>query len=367
MKKILIISKFFYPDKGGIETMVQDFIDFYQDSNKKDIEFEILCFHRGRSNIVEYKGIKVRKVKILGQIFSMPIPTLGYFFISPNQYDAIYIHLPNPIGILMLFLKNVNAKIIIHWHSDILNKGILHSIVKPMEKWILRKSDCTIFTSKEYYENSYSKKYISNPSIIPLSSGITKKVLDIPIYKKGSKKIIFALGRLVPYKGFENLVKAFEYLDKSYFLHIGGEGPEKKKLKTLIKNLSLNSNVKLLGKISDEELKKEYQEAEVFCLPSIDKREAFGIVQIEAMYYGCALLSTHPVGSGMKSINENYITGLVLEKNYPEYISEKIKEIFQEEKILKTYQENSTLKQKEVFSYYKINEQIENTILQYLS
>src|SRR5690606_11020258 len=96
-----------------------------------------------------------------------------------------------------------------------------------------------------------------------------------------NKKIIFSLGRLVEYKGYEYLIKSAKFLDDSYQILIGGKGPLQEELQQLIDENNLNARVKLLGFMTDEQVTAYYQVCDLFCLSSILKTEAFAIVQIE--------------------------------------------------------------------------------------
>ena len=57
-------------------------------------------------------------------------------------------------------------------------------------------------------------------------------------------------------------------------------------LQKQIENSGLTEKVKMLGYISDKDLPAYYGACDVFCLSSVQKTEAFGIVQIEAMSCG---------------------------------------------------------------------------------
>ena len=85
---------------------------------------------------------------------------------------------------------------------------------------------------------------------------------------------------------------------------------------------------------------------------SIDKREAFGVVQVEAMHFNCALLTTHPQGSGMKEINDDNVTGMVIKNNNPKKIANMIVKIFKNDIELMKFKKNSRLKQ---IKYYDLD------------
>jgi glycosyltransferase involved in cell wall biosynthesis len=67
-------------------------------------------------------------------------------------------------------------------------------------------------------------------------------------------------------------------------IRIVGGGMEKARLRSLWRQMHLESTVKWIGDVTQRQLAAEYQRAEVFCLPSI--QEGFGIVFLEAMAAG---------------------------------------------------------------------------------
>ena len=80
---------------------------------------------------------------------------------------------------------------------------------------------------------------------------------------------------------------------QGYTLVICGDGPYKEHLERLIRKLDLDT-VQLLGWVTDERLRYEYETASIFVLPS--SAESFGIVLLEAMASGCAIITTNITG-----------------------------------------------------------------------
>ena len=120
------------------------------------------------------------------------------------------------------------------------------------------------------------------------------------------------MGRHVYYKGFEYLLDAAKYLDDKYIILLGGQGELTPRLQEKIKQHNLDEKVKLLGKISAEELPAYFSAADVFCLPSVERSEAYGVVQLEAMACGTPVISTNIKGSGVSWVNKHGITGIVV-------------------------------------------------------
>jgi len=103
----------------------------------------------------------------------------------------------------------------------------------------------------------------------------------------------FTAGSLIPRKGMDVTIKAFNEVIKTYphaRLRIVGEGPERKNLEALITSLNLHNKVELLGFCDRKVIAKEMQEAKCFVLAS--KAETFGVVYVEAMTTGTPVIAT---------------------------------------------------------------------------
>lgn len=102
-----------------------------------------------------------------------------------------------------------------------------------------------------------------------------------------------AASRLVPKKGHGALLNAFaeaanDLPHGSITLDIFGDGPDRPRLETLIRQRQLEGMVRLRGRKPAEELVEEYRKAHVFCSPS--RREAFGIAALEARSVGLVVI-----------------------------------------------------------------------------
>lgn len=101
---------------------------------------------------------------------------------------------------------------------------------------------------------------------------------------------MLACGRLVPYKGFEVLIRAAQ--GWNFEVWIIGEGTERARLEQLIAELGVGDRVRLLGSVPDCERVKLMCIADVFAMPSVTNAETFGLVQLEAMAAGRPVVNT---------------------------------------------------------------------------
>jgi glycosyltransferase involved in cell wall biosynthesis len=137
----------------------------------------------------------------------------------------------------------------------------------------------------------------------------TRKALEkIVGINMSDKKILITVGRLVKRKGVAWFIaNVFPNLDDDYIYLVAGDGPEKANIQEVIKSTRLQSRVKLLGKISNLDLKILYSTADVFVMPNIPVEgdmEGFGIVAIEASSAGLPV-----VASDLEGIRDAIIEG----------------------------------------------------------
>lgn len=153
---------------------------------------------------------------------------------------------------------------------------------------------------------------------------------------------------MVEYKGFEYLIEAGKYLDNDFIILIAGAGPLFNKLKRKIIDLNLQDKVFLLGRVDN--INKLLKNCDVFVLPSILRTEAFGLVLVEALFFGKPLITTNVKGSGMNYVNQDGVTGFVVPPRNPIAIAEAIKKICFDRELYLKFSKNA----KERFSEFNI-------------
>ena len=133
----------------------------------------------------------------------------------------------------------------------------------------------------------------------------------VALPRNGKFRVLTA-GRLVPIKGFDLAIRAFnewrrvsgarcqgsaEHGSPSAELVIVGEGPERERLERLARELGLNGQVKFPGWMARESLLKEMAAADVFLFPSL--RDGGGLVVVEAMAVGKPVVCLDLAGPGL--------------------------------------------------------------------
>lgn len=311
---ILQLGKF-YPIKGGVEKVAYDLMTGL---STNEIHCDMLCA------TVAGKGKTIRLNPYAQLMECHSWGKAAATMIAPSMittlrkvcpsYDIVHVHHPDPMAALALALSGYKGKVVLHWHSDIQKQKYLLRLYRPLQDWLLRRADLIVGTSPVYLDESpFLKKVqqktvclpIGVPPILPEPEAVDKLRKQY-----GEKKIVFSLGRLVAYKGFTHLVEAARFLKDDYVILIGGTGALKQALSQQIKRLGLENKVLLLGRIPENELPTYFGACKVFCLPSVQKTEAFGIVQIEAMSCGKPVVATRIPQSGVPWVNKHGVSGL---------------------------------------------------------
>ena len=358
---ILQLGKF-YPIRGGVEKVMYDLT---LGLSEREVYCDMLCASTEDYPAETIKVNAYAEVMVLPTRLKLAATMLAPAMISKlrriaKYYDIIHIHHPDPMACLALFLSGYKGKVVLHWHSDILKQRTLLKLYAPLQKWLIKRADSIVGTTPIYVAESPFLQHVKHKisyipiGVLPLKSD--KKEVARIRERYGHKHLIFSLGRLVEYKGYEYLIRAVADLDDSFHLLIGGKGPLKAYLEALIRELGVADKVTLLDFVADEEIANYYDAADIFCLSSIWKTEAYAIVQIEAMSFGKPIVSTFISGSGVSWVNKDGVSGLVVEPQNPEVLAEAIKKITIDEVLKQQLSEGSRKRYEKYFTRDKMVE-----------
>ena len=359
MKRVLQISKYYYPFLGGTEQVARDIARALSDCS--DIEQKIICFNEDAcdESIICHKnetvhdyvdGVEVVRcgyeLKISSQAISLSYQKELEKLMNDFNPDVIIFHYPNPfVTHFLLKFKKRNFKLYVYWHLDITKQRVLKHLFNKQNKDLIKRADKVVgATPIHLNESAYSaemdkKKYILPYTIDEQNLQITKeevlKANDIR-ERNANKTICFAMGRHVPYKGFRYLIDAASKLDDNYIFFIAGSGELTDELKA---QASGNSNVVFLGRISDSDRRVYLQACDIFCFPSITRNEGFGLALAEAMYFGVPGVTFHITGSGVNYVNLDGVTGIECPNSDSNDYSEAIKKLANDNLLRKKYGE----------------------------
>ncbi len=142
--------------------------------------------------------------------------------------------------------------------------------------------------------------------------GAVEKLISARESDPGPPRILF-VGNLIPRKGLHHLIAALSRLPKADWLLdvIGDEAVDREYAAALRRQIGaagLEGNIRLHGRVSDEELAQRYRAAHLLAVLSY---EGFGIVYLEAMAFGLPVLASVHGGAG--EIVDSGVNGFLVE------------------------------------------------------
>lgn len=196
------------------------------------------------------------------------------------------------------------------------------------------------FSSKEFY---------------PMPKEKARTILGLPL----KEKIILQLGRMVPRKGVDNVIRALGKLSTCKqplrLVIVGGdiennEGPEMQRLLNIAIEEKVLDKVVFTGRKSREVLKYYYAAADVFI--STPWYEPFGITPLEAMACGTPVIGSN-VGGIKYSVADGH-TGFLVPPHQPDVLAKRITDLVCNDQLRQYFSENAIKRVNQLFTWQQI-------------
>jgi glycosyltransferase involved in cell wall biosynthesis len=346
--KILHLGKFFPPEYGGIES-VTDTLAVGASASGHLVE--IVCFTNKQSRVERRGAVVIRRHKSRLVCASQPL-SFSYFaeaWRQSRRADIVHIHAPNYLALLACLWLPKSIHLVLHWHSDVVGKGWLQRALAFIERKALTRASVVVSTTDQYAVASPSlRPFLAKTTTIPIgipdhspSLGNVELAKEIGRWKDG-RLLVLSIGRLVSYKGFDVLIDAAQKTSsKLCCFGIVGAGPLENKLQSHINDQGLGKTVMLLGELCFDDLMQLIYTSDIFCLPSVERSEAFGVVLLEAMRAGLPIVATQINGSGVPFVNAHRESGLNVETGNSHALATALSSLVNDAELRKTYGRNA--------------------------
>ncbi len=360
--RVLHIYKDYYPPTcGGIEISIHRMIEATRDACEEIAV--LICSRKRKSEFAEVEGTPVFKAGEWGRFLSAPVSPYFPYWLKQVRADILHYHLPNPTAVISHLLVRPRGKVVVHYHSDIVRQKRWMKLYGPFQDRFLAMADQIIVTSPNYLKSSeILQPYRQKCSIVPFGVSLTRfspsyEVEDLAqvIRRRYGMNLVLFVGILRYYKGLHVLIDAMERVEGK--LLIVGDGPLLPELISYAQQKNYADRIVFLGQV--ESVTPYYYAADVFCLPSIYRSEAFGMVLIEAAACGLPLISTE-LGTGTSYINRDGVTGLVAPPNDANALADALREILGSQSLRNRYGAAARRRAAELFTQEDMGKNILN-------
>jgi len=385
--KIAHIVCAFPPYKGGIGNVAYEQAKGLADLGHAVTVFTPYYFNLNNNNNLNFKIIYLKSFIKYGNAAFLP-----QLFFKLRKFDVVQLHYPffGATEIVWLAKKlGLIKKLVIFYHMDFIAKNIFFKIFSLINNIIknnlLNSADGIIVSSLDYVSELNIKKYYkkNKNKFIEISFGsqFSDVKLEDNFNNKNNLNILFvgAVDKAHKFKGVDVLLKSFKKVlyichpddltchpddltchpDESrdlvsgsrvehgmtetekidIKLNIVGGGDLRESYIKQAEDLGIINKVNFTGKVSDEELKKYYNNCDFLVLPSTDSGEAFGLVLVEAMSFAKPVIASNL--PGVRTVCENNINGFLVEPGNIDDLADKMLKLIQDKELAQKMGKNS--------------------------
>lgn len=338
-----MLVPFFYPHTGGTEKYVKDLsIALTQAGHEVTIISNNLPKEKNAPAKEDMEGVKIIRLPAMLLFSYLPV-SFAFKRKMLEGFDIVHAHVP-AYGFARSVAGKVKQPVVVTFHCDITVFEKYFGI--PMPKWfiktveffanwygqrVLKRADIVYNTTETYAKSSPVMKHFPIRSI-PIGYfhdrvDAMQRKLNLTPDKKKKNQILF-LGRLAGNKGCHYLVEAMPKILAKHpdtKLVICGEGSEKADILALIKKYGIKKSIEWHGVVDFAKLVELFYTSLVYVFPSIDRLEAFGIVQLEAMAnYTAVVASDIPGPNAVMDIGKS---GVLYPKMNPQAIADAVNDL----------------------------------------
>ena len=320
--RVLYLYKDYYPVLGGIENHIKLLAEGLR---QREVETQVLVTNTANRTVDEVSG-GVPVYKTARQINVSSAPVSLSFFPAVRRLetgvDIAHLHMPYPPGELAQLLMGRSRQMVVTYHSDIVRQRVLGLLYRPFLWQVLRRAALIAVSNPVYIQDSpFLRRHAEKCRVIHFGVDLDRFAPSPQILEEAARwqarfvgqPLILFVGRLRHYKGIDVLIEAMHQVENARAV-IVGIGPMEASWRTQAQAAGLTDRVTFLGEVPDADVLALYHAATLFVLPSTNRAETLGIVQLEAMACGLPLICTE-LGTGTSYVNQNGATGLVVAPN----------------------------------------------------
>ena len=279
--KIIQVSPRFPPNIGGVEHHVASISE-----RMAGLGHEVTIFTLDKSkntpDTSRENGVEIRRFSYSN------LPKFIYAILQTPR-DVLHVHnYHSPIPLLLSTLCRGTKRFFVtsHYHGvgSTTHTNILLSLYKPFGSWCLSRAKSVIAVS-DWEKNLLSNEFKIQPTLIP--NGIDPSPFQQPPFEHEGRPYILCVGRLEPYKGFQHVIRAMQFLP-DHDLVIVGSGNYMPSLVDIATRSGVQNQVIFMNNLSISKLAQMYSGATAHV--ALSTHESYGLTIGESLLSGTPCL-----------------------------------------------------------------------------
>ena len=373
--RILMVTPSYYPTLGGTETYVEQLT---QKLNEKGVKADIMTLNMaskwnpvGRDETGKANGARLFRISahnprlfnfhnhsIYGELFNVHVIPRMSFAREFDHYDVIHFHDDTDFTFPFfssLALKKSRPRL---WHLHTIPYTYRRYERNPLLKSMIRRTaDLYIGLSK------YTIPFMLKLGLPESKLAILPNAIDTAKFRPNKKmktdNLILSVGRIIPQKGLDVLLKALFQLEPPTQVAIVGPISDKlffSEIQRLVQKVNETTvhKVSYLGPLSGNALVELYQKAAIFAAPA--RTDHFPIANLEALACGTPVIAT-PTGA-VPDVIEDRRNGLMIPSDEPTALASALTTLLENKKLSESYGRKGKEIVEEYFSWNVVVEKV---------
>ncbi|MBA7489548.1 Phosphatidyl-myo-inositol mannosyltransferase [subsurface metagenome] len=302
-----------------------------------------------------------------------------------KHYDIVHLHYPFYFGSEMVYIisKLHRQKYIVTYHHDVINTGLLGLFSKAhaltLMRLVVRNAAAICVTSLDYAQHSLIRDIVEKKTmyVVEVPNGVDIRRFNPEVDGSEIKlrhcikdeDLVLFVGTLDKphyFKGLAYLLKSFAEINNTNTkLVVVGDGELKQYYIEMSNKLSISNKTIFAGGVSEKDLPKYYAACDVLVLPSVTMGEAFGIVLVEAMASGEAVIASNL--PGVRTVVSHGVDGFLVEPGSIKDLSCKLQYLLDNENLRARFGSHGRKKVEQKYTWVRIARMLENVYREVLS
>jgi len=275
---------------GGVERV---FAKVSQGLAKRGHDVTLVCSTTGRGGMTDEDGVHVLRQPRRTTLLRAPIASLAQHI--PADSDVVHVAATYPFTTPRVLRRahDLGVPSILDFHFEP-DPGtavgrLAAGVYQRFGPSVYGLASSVLVRSMEYGRSAASLDGVPEAKWRVIPNGVDPLRFR-PMATKADRPYLLFVGRLVPYKGLDVLLRALAFAPPGLPLVVVGDGPLRASLEALARRLSVA--VTFRGHVPDLDLPSLYAGAALTVLPSVTRQECFGISLLESMACGTPVVAS---------------------------------------------------------------------------